>query len=211
MGVANNEIKTFAISENGEAITCFFCRRTSHNLNDVTQRYCGYCNTFHDDAMRALRLFRMAFEESGDKSRRTKTGNAQRSLNHEQARRVEAQLREMTPEQRKAVAEETARLMRIVFAAPKTASEGSAHLVDCNAYWQEPLEYKTISEALADNRIVSVTKEEDGRFRVEEMCDQCFAGYLTREQLIAWAHELRAMAGRCATSRRTPGALQKRE
>jgi len=70
----------------------------------------------------------------------------------------------------------------------------SAHLVDCNKYGKEPLEYPTISEALADNRIVKVTKDEDGRFRVEEMCDEYFAAYLTASQLRAWSDELRAMA-----------------
>lgn len=79
--------------------------------------------------------------------------------------------------------------------APLAAAIGSAFLVDCNAYGKEPLEYKTISEALADNRIVNVTKEYDGRFCVEEGCDNYFRGYLTREQLLAWSDELRALAG----------------
>jgi hypothetical protein len=72
---------------------------------------------------------------------------------------------------------------------------GSAHLVDCNAYGKELVEYQTISQALDDNRIVSVTKEPDGRFQVTERCDDYFSGYLTREQLLAWADELRALAG----------------
>ena len=45
------------------------------------------------------------------------------------------------------------------------AASGSAYLVDCNAYGSEPLKYKTIAEALEDNRIVSVTKQSDGRFQ----------------------------------------------
>jgi hypothetical protein len=75
------------------------------------------------------------------------------------------------------------------------ATACSAYLVDCNAYGKEPLEYKTISKALADNRIVSVSKEDDGTFCVEEGCDNYFCGYLTREQLLAWAEELKALAG----------------
>jgi hypothetical protein len=79
--------------------------------------------------------------------------------------------------------------------APLAATTGSAHLVDCNAYGKELVEYPTISEALDDNRIVSVTKQPDGRFQVLERCDDYYSSYLTREQLLAWADELRALAG----------------
>ena len=55
-------------------------------------------------------------------------------------------------------------------------------------------ECDTIGEALREDRVVEVTKEEDGRFRVEECCDRYFAAILTKEQLIAWADELRELA-----------------
>lgn len=32
-----------------ESIKCLRCGRTSHNLNDVNNRYCGYCHAFLDD------------------------------------------------------------------------------------------------------------------------------------------------------------------
>jgi hypothetical protein len=75
--------------------------------------------------------------------------------------------------------------------APMTSS---THLVDCNSYTGELHEYPTISEALAENRIVEVTKDEDGRFKVSEMCDEWYSIYLTAAQLRVWADELRAMA-----------------
>ena len=75
------------------------------------------------------------------------------------------------------------------------APTGSAYLVDCDQHGKEPLEYPTISEALADNRVVKITKLEDGRFEVREMCDEWAMANLTREQLLAWAEELKALAG----------------
>jgi hypothetical protein len=38
--------------DDGRRITCFTCGRTSHNLHDVEQRYCGHCHVFHDDQAR---------------------------------------------------------------------------------------------------------------------------------------------------------------
>lgn len=38
----------FRISAEGDAITCMTCKKTSHNLGDVEQRYCGHCRKFHD-------------------------------------------------------------------------------------------------------------------------------------------------------------------
>ena len=70
------------------------------------------------------------------------------------------------------------------------------YLVDCDAYGREILKYDSISEALADNRVVKITKMEDGRFKVREMCDEYFSARLTRDQLIAWAEELTELAGR---------------
>jgi hypothetical protein len=31
------------------SITCLVCGWTSHNPNDVRERYCGHCHAFHDD------------------------------------------------------------------------------------------------------------------------------------------------------------------
>lgn len=42
-------IDTFTISADGKSITCKRCGRTSHNLNDVEWRYCGFCHVFHED------------------------------------------------------------------------------------------------------------------------------------------------------------------
>jgi uncharacterized OB-fold protein len=39
---------SFTISENGKAITCRKCGKTSHNPNDVAHHYCGQCRVFHD-------------------------------------------------------------------------------------------------------------------------------------------------------------------
>jgi len=78
------------------------------------------------------------------------------------------------------------------------------YLVDCNSYTGELCEYPTISEALAENRIVEVTKDEDGRFKVSEMCDEWYSIYLTAAQLRVWADELRAMASLPRARSETP-------
>lgn len=39
-------------------ITCPRCGWSSHNPNDVAQRYCGHCHVFHDDLERAARVGR---------------------------------------------------------------------------------------------------------------------------------------------------------
>jgi hypothetical protein len=41
--------KTYIIVRAGKAITCLLCGLTSHNPNDVINRYCGYCHIFHED------------------------------------------------------------------------------------------------------------------------------------------------------------------
>jgi hypothetical protein len=35
-----------------DSITCPQCGRTSHNPNDVRERYCGYCHQYHDTMSR---------------------------------------------------------------------------------------------------------------------------------------------------------------
>jgi hypothetical protein len=43
------EIQTYEISPDGLSITCKRCKLTSHNPNDVAQRYCGRCHVFHEN------------------------------------------------------------------------------------------------------------------------------------------------------------------
>jgi hypothetical protein len=35
-------------------IKCLRCGRTSHNPNDIAQKYCGHCHRFHDDPVSHL-------------------------------------------------------------------------------------------------------------------------------------------------------------
>lgn len=53
---------------------------------------------------------------------------------------------------------------------------------------------KTLLDALREARVFSVTKQETGRFQIEECCDWYYFAVLTREQLLALADELRALA-----------------
>jgi hypothetical protein len=46
-------MSTFEIIDHGRAIRCRLCGRTSFHLVDVSQRYCGACNLFHDDLAHA--------------------------------------------------------------------------------------------------------------------------------------------------------------
>lgn len=39
---------TYTISEDGKSITCHKCGKTSHNLNDVKEKYCGFCHYWHN-------------------------------------------------------------------------------------------------------------------------------------------------------------------
>jgi hypothetical protein len=38
----------YSVDLNGPSITCLKCGHTSHNPNDVRQKYCGFCKTFHE-------------------------------------------------------------------------------------------------------------------------------------------------------------------
>lgn len=42
-----------SIMEQPTHIVCPKCGRVSHHPRDIQERYCGYCNGFHDDLMRA--------------------------------------------------------------------------------------------------------------------------------------------------------------
>ncbi len=37
------------MTDTTESITCPRCKRTSHNPNDVLNKYCGACFRFHDE------------------------------------------------------------------------------------------------------------------------------------------------------------------
>jgi ribosomal protein L37E len=41
-------MSAFTIAPDGKSITCQKCGRTSHNLNDVKEKYCGFCHKWHN-------------------------------------------------------------------------------------------------------------------------------------------------------------------
>jgi hypothetical protein len=47
-GAAVTEDRTYTIASDGSWITCHRCGQTSHNLNDVTHKYCAKCRRFHE-------------------------------------------------------------------------------------------------------------------------------------------------------------------
>ncbi len=52
----------------------------------------------------------------------------------------------------------------------------------------------SILDTLKDANVMTIKRQPDGTFRVRERCDRYYAVYLTREQMLAWADELRAIA-----------------
>src|ERR1700690_4304978 len=42
-------MKTFTLAPDGKSITCLKCGKTSYNLNDVKEKYCGFCHEWHPD------------------------------------------------------------------------------------------------------------------------------------------------------------------
>jgi len=40
-------MSTYILRKDGTAITCLKCARTSHNMEDVRNLYCGHCRLFH--------------------------------------------------------------------------------------------------------------------------------------------------------------------
>lgn len=51
--------QTYEIADDGRAIKCLKCNRTSWHPEDVKQRYCGHCHEFHDrpEVDKAVRTF----------------------------------------------------------------------------------------------------------------------------------------------------------
>jgi quercetin dioxygenase-like cupin family protein len=45
---------TISAARCGQSITCHHCGKTSYNQNDIAQRYCGWCNVFHEDRAKSL-------------------------------------------------------------------------------------------------------------------------------------------------------------
>lgn len=41
--------QTYEIAEDLNSIRCLVCGLTSHNPNDVMEKYCGFCHVFHED------------------------------------------------------------------------------------------------------------------------------------------------------------------
>lgn len=54
----------------------------------------------------------------------------------------------------------------------------------------ENREYPTVLEALADNRILKITREPDGNFCLTEGCDNYFYVTLAADQLATLGYEL---------------------
>lgn len=41
--------KSYTISLSGRTITCNRCGLSSHNKNDISNKYCNYCHIYHND------------------------------------------------------------------------------------------------------------------------------------------------------------------
>jgi hypothetical protein len=53
-------------------------------------------------------------------------------------------------------------------------------------------DYPSVLDALREANVMTI-KPMDGHSRVRERCDRYYQIYLTRDQVLAWADELRAM------------------
>ena len=38
---------SYEISKDGKSIKCLCCNMTSHNPNDIKEKYCGNCKAYH--------------------------------------------------------------------------------------------------------------------------------------------------------------------
>ncbi len=43
-------VHTLSRGKTHHGIQCLWCDRVSYNVHDITERYCGNCHRFHDDA-----------------------------------------------------------------------------------------------------------------------------------------------------------------
>jgi hypothetical protein len=50
--------RAYTIAPDNRSITCRRCGLTSHNPNDVAQRYCGGCHVFHDNILTVWVIYR---------------------------------------------------------------------------------------------------------------------------------------------------------
>lgn len=56
-------------------------------------------------------------------------------------------------------------------------------------------EAKSMLDLMDESMIFSIKPMDDGTFEVIEMCDEAFGQFLTREQLLQLADEIRDLAG----------------
>lgn len=49
-GPGQEDTAHYIIDAGGRSIGCKKCGRVSFNLNDVREKYCGFCNAFHEKA-----------------------------------------------------------------------------------------------------------------------------------------------------------------
>lgn len=63
--VLADDPRSYDISDDGSSITCRLCQMTSHNATDVTKKYCGNCNIFHEEIMLQIRLYRRVRDRYG--------------------------------------------------------------------------------------------------------------------------------------------------
>jgi hypothetical protein len=75
---------------------------------------------------------------------------------------------------------------------PKDASEPSGYAIE--GTYVGPGTYASVLDSLVDNRVVRISREEGGTFRLMELCDEFYSVRLDPEQLAALGRELIEMA-----------------
>lgn len=53
----------------------------------------------------------------------------------------------------------------------------------------------TVLAALEEAQVFKIVRQDDGRFEIVERCDEWYGAFLTREQMLMLADEIRALAG----------------
>lgn len=54
--------------------------------------------------------------------------------------------------------------------------------------------FESVTAALEGERVLRVSRRDDGTFRIKELCDEYFFIDVTRDQLVEWANELKRLA-----------------